>query len=96
MFVEFLVLKNFLLNIFLGDFLYIFDLIFQYLYIIFFFYFIYIKYMCNEFFYMFLFNVDMQVMSYFGECFIKVFMDVFIGELYGIWVFFQIYVVRGN
>lgn len=50
--------KTLLLNTLFWDFLYILNLILQHLNIIFLSYFTYIKYMSNEFFYMFLLNVD--------------------------------------
>lgn len=50
--------KILLLNTLFWDFLYILNLILQHLNIIFLSYFTYIKYMSNEFFYMFLLNVD--------------------------------------
>lgn len=58
MFADFLARKNSFLNTLFWDFLYILNLILQHLNIIFLPYFIYIKYTSNEFFYMFLLNVD--------------------------------------
>lgn len=58
MFAEFLARKNSLLNTLFWDFLYILNLILQHLNKIFLSYFTYIKYMSNEFLYMFLLNVD--------------------------------------
>lgn len=52
--------------------------------------------MSTEFFYMFLLNVDTQVMSYLGERPIKALTDVSICELYGIRAPSQIHVARGN
>lgn len=58
MFAEFFGSKNSSLNTLFWDFLYILNLILQHLNIIFLSFFTYIKYMSNEFFYMFLLNVD--------------------------------------
>lgn len=58
MFAEFWARKNSFLNTLFWDFLYILNLILQHLNIIFLPYFIYIKNTSNEFFYMFLLNVD--------------------------------------
>lgn len=58
MFADFLARKNSLYYTLFWDFLYILVLILQHLDIIFLSYFTYIKYMSNEFFYMFLLNVD--------------------------------------